>query len=67
LKENRLGNYKEAESTISGFLVYERKDLGIVIQYPPDWIIDEKRYNPYDDRFSQVVGFIIPSHEKLPQ
>jgi hypothetical protein len=55
------------DSTISGLLLYERKDWGIAIQYPPDWIIDEKPYNPYDDRFSQVVGFIIPSHDHLNQ
>ena len=40
------------------FLIYERVDCGFRIQYPADWTFDEKSYNPYDDRFTQVVGFL---------
>lgn len=47
--------------TIRGFVLYERRDLGFRIQYPPDWVLDDKKYyNPYDERFTQVVGFLIP-------
>jgi curved DNA-binding protein CbpA len=51
-----------------GFVLYERRDLGIRIQYPSDWIMDEKkRYNPYDDRFAQVLGLLIPAHHRSDQ
>ncbi|MGB6594526.1 MAG: DnaJ domain-containing protein [Candidatus Nitrosopolaris sp.] len=36
------------------FLIYERVGCGFRIQYPADWTFDEKSYNPYDDRFTQV-------------
>jgi hypothetical protein len=54
--------------TIRGFVLYERMDLGFRIQYPLDWIIDYKKYyNPYDERFTQVVGFLIPSYNQRGQ
>jgi curved DNA-binding protein CbpA len=56
-----------SDYTVAGFLLYERTDLGICIQYPQDWIIDEKYYNPYDDRFNQVVGFMTRSYDEPHQ
>ena len=54
--------------TIRGFVLYERRDLGFMIQYPSDWIMDDKKYyNPYDERFTQVVGFLIPSYNQPGQ
>ena len=39
-----------------------------MIQYPSDWIMDDKKYyNPYDERFTQVVGFLIPSYNQPGQ
>ena len=56
------------DHTISGFAIYERRDFGFTIQYPPDWVMDyRKYYNPYDERFTQVVGFLIPSYNQLGQ
>lgn len=54
--------------TITGFVLYERRDLGFRIQYPPYWVLDDKKYyNPYDERFTQVVGFLIPSFNQPGQ
>jgi hypothetical protein len=60
-------------STIADFLYYQNSSFGIGIQYPSNWVIDDvKYYNPYDERFTQIVGFLSPSkdnsgvlHEKV--
>lgn len=42
------------------FLTYENSIYGITIQYPSDWIADERDY-PADHNGSKVVGFLSPS------
>jgi hypothetical protein len=51
-------------ATIPGFSYYENGTFHFRIQYPSNWVIDDtKDYNPYDERFSQVLGFFSPSKD----
>lgn len=66
-KPKNFSRKKQPIYTAAEFLNYERLDLGFRIQYPPNWSLDEKNYNPYDDRFTEVVGFLFPSYDEPNQ
>ena len=59
--QEQISNYAEA---LPDFIPYEHPNFGMKIEYPYDWIADERNSIPSkNEQYHEIVGFLSPKED----